>query len=192
MHYYIPEGQEVGFGGAVFLIRSRDTNGAATDAVRRLVTGLDQTISYVRAETIRSRIDPQVRPWILGASVFAASGLLALIVAGIGIYSVMSYGIADRRHEIGVRLALGAKTVDIIRLVFGGSVTMAVAGVLLGEAIAWSLGGVARPLLFATSPHEPAVFVSVGVVLVVVAILATVGPSRLARRISAMEALRAE
>jgi putative ABC transport system permease protein len=192
MHYYIPMGQEVGFGGPTLLVRSADPDRAPVAAVRQLLSGLDHTITYVSAETIRAKIDPQMRPWKLGAAVFAVSGLLALVVAAIGIYSVMSYLIADRRHEIGVRLALGARTSDIVRLVFGGSVTMAVAGVVIGELIAISLGGLAAPLLFATSPHDPVVFAAVGGVLVTVAMLATLGPARRARRVSAMEALRAE
>jgi predicted permease len=192
MHYYIPAGQEVGFGGAVLLVRTSDTSGATMAAVRTLLTDLDSTIRYVRADTIRARIDPQMRPWKLGATVFAVSGLLALVVAAIGMYSVLSYLIAGRRHEIGVRLALGARTSDILRLVFGNSVAMAVAGVVIGEAIAVSLGGFVAPLLFATSPRDPIVFVGVGVVLVTVALLATLGPARLARRVSAMEALRVE
>src|SRR6185295_1943918 len=157
-----------------------------------LLTGSDATITYINAETIRARIDPQMRPWKLGASVFAVSGMLALVVAAIGIYSVMSYLIAGRRHEIGVRLALGARTSDIVRLVFGGSLTMAIAGVVIGELIAFSLGSFVAPLLFATSAHDPVVFASVGIVIVAVAMLATLGPARRARRVSAMEALRAE
>jgi len=192
MHYYIPAGQEVGFGGAVLLVRTGDTTGATIGAVRTLLTGLDTSIRYVKTETIRARIDPQMRPWKLGATVFAVSGLLALVVAAIGIYSVMSYLIAGRRHEIGVRLALGARTSDIVRLIFGSSVAMAVTGVVIGEAIAVSLGGLVAPLLFATSPRDPLVFSGVGILLLTVAVLATIGPARRARRVSAMEALRAE
>jgi hypothetical protein len=194
MHYYIPAGQEValGFGGAALLVRSRDRSGTVVATARQLLSSLDETITFVNTESLRSRIDPQMRPWRLGATVFAVSGLLALVVAAIGIYSVMSYLIADRRREIGVRLALGARTSDIVRLVFGGSVTMAAAGVIIGEGIALSLGNLVAPLLFATSPRQPLVFVLVGVVLVTVAVFATIGPSRRARRVSAMEALRAE
>ena len=192
MHYYVPEGQEPGFGGAALLLRTDDASGATVAQVRRLLNETDPSITFVNAETIRSRIDPQMRPWRLGASVFAVSGLLALVVAAVGIYSVTSYLIAERSHEIGVRLALGARTSDIIRLVFGGSVAMAIAGVVIGEGIALALGRLAAPLLFATSPREPVVFVTVGVLLVMVALVATVGPARRARGVSALEALRTE
>ena len=96
------EGQEVGFGGPVLLVRSRDGAGAPAAAVRQFLTGVDHTISYVSVETIRARIDPQMRPWKLGAMVFAVSGLLALVVAAIGIYSVTSFLVRNfnwRLHE---------------------------------------------------------------------------------------------
>jgi predicted permease len=194
MHYYIPAGQEValGFGGSALLVRSNDRSGATTAEIRRLLTGADTTIVYVGMETVRERIDPQIRPWKLGASVFAISGLLALVVAAIGLYSVMSYLIADRRHEIGVRLALGARDADILRLVFGGSVAMAVAGVLVGEAIAAALASQVAPLLFETSARDPLVYGGVGATLVLVALVATLGPATRARRVTALEALRAE
>ena len=192
MHYYVPLGQESGFGGAVLLVRRTAGGTAPVAEIRRLLAGLDSTIGYVSDETLRSRIDPQLRPWRIGATVFALSGLLALVVAGIGLYSVTSYLIADRRHEIGVRLALGASAGHVTRLVLGGSVAMAMIGVVLGEAVAWSLGGLAAPLLFQTSPHDPLVFGTVGGVLLTVAVLASVGPARRARGVSALEALRAE
>src|SRR5262245_1875543 len=104
----------------------------------------------------------------------------------------MSYLIADRRHEIGVRLALGARDADILRLVFGGSVAMAVAGVLVGEAIAAALGSQVAPLLFETSARDPLVYGGVGATLVLVALIATLGPATRARRVTALAARRAE
>ncbi|HET9372851.1 MAG TPA: ABC transporter permease [Vicinamibacterales bacterium] len=193
MHYYIPAGQEaaLGFGGAVLLLRTDDRSETTTE-VRRLLAGADRTITYIDAETVREQIDPQMRPWKLGASVFAISGLLALVVASIGLYSVMSYLIAGRRHEIGVRMALGARDADIVRLVLGGSVAMALAGVILGEAIAAALGPLVAPLLFNTSARDPLVYGGVGVLLLSVALVATAGPAMRARRVSALEALRTE
>jgi predicted permease len=190
MHYYIPAGQEVGFGGAALLVRTADTTGAVSGEIRRLLTGLDGSITYVTAETMQSRIDPQMRPWRLGATVFALSGLLALVVAGIGIYSVMSYLVADRRGEISVRLALGAQSRDIMRLVLRGSLLMAVAGVVIGELMAASLGRFVEPLLFNTSPRDPVVLAGIGGLLVAVALVGTLMPALRARRINAIDALK--
>jgi hypothetical protein len=219
MHYYIPAGQEVGFGGSALIVRVADRSPALgpfsrasirrllgtwpglpdvdvrttlVSDVRRLLIGLDSTISYISAETIQERIEPQVRPWTLGATVFLLSGLLALIVAGIGIYSVMSYLIADRRREIGVRMALGASASDIVRLVLRGSLLMAVVGIAIGEVVAALLGRFAEPLLFETSPRDPAVFAGVAAVLLAVAMVATFLPARRARSVNPVEALRVE
>ncbi|HEY7475317.1 MAG TPA: FtsX-like permease family protein, partial [Vicinamibacterales bacterium] len=192
MHYYIPAGQEVGFGGSALIVRGADRSPGLVADVRRLLIGVDPTISYISAETIQARIEPQVRPWTLGATVFLLSGLLALVVAGIGIYSVMSYLIADRRREIGVRMALGATAQDIVRLVLRGSLLMAVVGIATGELVALLLGRLAEPLLFDTSPRDPAVFAGVAAVLLLVAMAATFLPARRARAVNPVEALRME
>ncbi len=194
MHYYIPLGQELtlGFGGAVLVVRAADGDAPPVDAVRRLVRDMDGSITYVTAETVQDRIDPQLRPWRLGATVFLLSGLLALVVAAVGIYSVMSYLIADRRQEIGVRLALGATAGQIVALVLRGSLVLAAVGIATGEGIALLLGRFADPLLFDTSSHDPIVFGGVAGVLIAVATAATLAPARRARGIDPVEALRVE
>ncbi|HSC27103.1 MAG TPA: ABC transporter permease [Vicinamibacterales bacterium] len=192
MHYYIPAGQEVGFSGPVLLVRVATASPPPFADLRRLLTEADRTITYVRAETLQSRIDPQMQPWQLGASVFTLSGVLALVVAGIGIYSVMSYLIADRRREIGVRLALGARPVDIVGLVLRGSLVTALAGVLAGEVIAVALGRFVEPLLVGTSARDPFVLGATGALLLAVAGAATLGPARRARSVDPVGALRAE
>ncbi len=192
MHYYIPAGQEAGFGGSALIVRGADRAPHLVSDIRRLLIGLDSSISYVNAETIQDRIEPQVRPWTLGATVFLLSGLLAMVVAGIGIYSVMSYLIADRRREIGVRMALGASAGDIARLVLRGSLLMAAVGIAIGEVAAGLLGRFAEPLLFETSPRDPTVFAGVAGLLLVVAAIATFVPARRARSVSPVEALRTD
>ena len=192
MHYYIPAGQEVGFGGAALLVRHAPGREAPIADIRQSLSALDPTVSLVTTETVRARIEPQMRSWKLGATVFAIAGLLALAVACIGMYSVMSYIIADRRHEFGVRIALGARSADIVGLVLRGGVAMALTGLVIGEAIAAGLGRIAAPLLFGTSPRDPGVFAAVGVVLIAAALVATVGPAARARQVDPIEALRAE
>jgi ABC-type antimicrobial peptide transport system permease subunit len=192
MHYYVPAGQETGFGGAALVVGDADRPPQLLGDIRRLLIGLDPSIAYVGAETIQDRVDPQVRPWTLGATVFLLSGVLAIVVAGIGIYSVMSYLIADRRREIGVRMALGATAADVGRLVLRGSFAMALVGVAIGEAAALLLGRFAEPLLFETSARDPLVFASVGALLIAVAMAATLVPARRARTVNPVDALRTE
>jgi len=192
MHYYIPFGQEVGFGGTTLLVRSSGDPLALGPAVRRALTGLDPTIRFVNLSTVQDQIDPQTKQWRIGATVFVLSGLLALIVAGIGIYSVMSYLVADRTHEIGVRLALGARRSDVATLILRGSVGMAVVGCVVGCATALVASPTIESLLFNESARDPWMYVGASVVIVVVAGAAGVVPTLRANRISPLLALRAE
>jgi len=191
MHYYVPFGQEVGFGGTVMLVRAADPP-AVAGAITHMLVGLDPTIRFVTQQTIQSAIDKQTRPWRIGATVFSLSGLLAVLVAAIGIYSVTAYLVADRTHEIGVRVALGATRASIARLVVGSSVGMASAGAVLGALGAIAASHFIEPLLFNESARDPWVYGAVGLLLVGVAALAAVVPAHRANRIDPLEALRTE
>ena len=192
LHYYIPLGQERGICCASLLVRPRGELATMVPAIRGLLTRLDPAISYVTVRSLQESLDPQIRPWRLGASVFGLMGLLALVVAALGLYSVMSYLVAQRTHEIGVRIALGARGGNIMGLVLRNSVGMAGLGVVIGTTLALWAGRFVAPLLFDTSPRDPVVFGGVAAVLLAVAVLASVLPALRARRVNPMEALRAE
>jgi predicted permease len=191
MHYYVPFGQETGFGGAVLLVRAADPP-AVAGAIKRALLVRDPTIRFVTQQTIQAAVDKQTRPWRIGATVFSLSGLLAVLVAAIGIYSVTAYLVADRTHEIGVRVALGATRGNISRLVVGTSVGMASVGVGLGVLGAVGASHFIEPLLFNESARDPWVYGAVGLLLVSVALVAAVVPAIRANRIDPLEALRAE
>jgi predicted permease len=192
MHFYIPFGQEVGFGGTVLLARTSGAQPGVAALIKRSVIEYDPSVRYVSVSTIQDAIDPQIQPWIIGASVFSLSGLLALVVAAIGIYSVMSYLVADRTHEIGVRLALGARRGDVASLILRGSLGMAALGIAAGSVVAIAASRFVEPLLFDESPRDPVVFGVVASVLLLVAIAAGVVPTLRANRIDPLEALRIE
>jgi len=193
MHYYLPLGQETGIGGTKLLIRPHGGSPASIVApVRSVLHQLDPSLGYIQAQTLQESVDPQIRPWRLGASVFGLMGVLALVVAAMGLYSVMSYLVAQRTHEIGVRIALGARGADVLALVLRSSLTMAALGVMLGLGLAYSSGRFVAPLLFETSPRDPEVFAGVALAMLAVALLATVVPALRAQRVNPMEALRAE
>ena len=177
MHYYIPIGQEVGFGGTVLLARSTGANPALGPAIKRALVEYDASVRFVSLTTIQEAVDPQVKPWRIGAMVFSLSGLLALVVAAIGIYSVMSYLVADRTHEIGVRLALGAQRGDVARLILRGSLGMAAIGVAAGSIVALAASRFVAPLLFDESPRDPVVYGVVAGVLLLVAVAAGIVPT---------------
>jgi putative ABC transport system permease protein len=192
MQYYIPLGQEVGFGGSVILVRGAGDPRVLGGDVRRAILALDPTITYVSMETIQERIDPQMRPWKLGAAVFAVTGLLALLVAAVGLYSVMSYLVVHRTREIGVRIAIGADRAHITGLVLRGGFAMAMAGIVIGAILAAASSRLVEPLLFNESARDPWVFVAVSCVLALVALAASLIPAARANRIDPLEALRAD
>jgi ABC-type antimicrobial peptide transport system permease subunit len=115
-----------------------------------------------------------------------------LTLAAIGLYSVIAYTVAQRRHEIGVRIALGATRADVVRLIVGGGMRLVAAGLFAGAALSVWAGRALEPLLFRQAATDPAVFVSVAVVLVGVALCATALPALAAARVDPQLALRAE
>ncbi|HEX8725837.1 MAG TPA: FtsX-like permease family protein, partial [Gemmatimonadaceae bacterium] len=145
-----------------------------------------------KVQAMRDVLDPQLQPWRLGAALFSGAGLLALLVAAIGVYSAMSYGVSLRRREIGIRLALGARGAGIVRLVLSQGVRVVTAGVLLGVAAALALGRLVASLLYGVSPHDPLVLAATAAVLIVVAVAACFVPAARAARVDPMETLRAE
>jgi predicted permease len=122
----------------------------------------------------------------------SAFAILALVLSAIGIYGVIAYSVAQRRHEIGVRMALGAERVDVLRLVLSEGIAMAAAGVALGLGGAAALTGVMRTLLFGVTARDPLTFGAGAVLLLLVALLASYIPALRATRVEPVTALRAE
>jgi ABC-type antimicrobial peptide transport system permease subunit len=123
---------------------------------------------------------------------FVAFGMLALAVAAVGLYGVIAYNVAQRMHELGVRVALGAQAWDVVRLVVGQGVRFAVAGVMMGGLLALFAARWVQPLLFHQSATDARVFAAVGGVLVMVAVLASSIPARRATRVDPNTVLRSE
>jgi ABC-type antimicrobial peptide transport system permease subunit len=137
-------------------------------------------------------MDPQIRPWRLGATVFGLMGILALLVAAVGLYSVVSYLVTQRTHEFGVRMALGARGGNIVGLILRHSAGTASVGIVAGIALALLGGRLVQPLLFRTAANDPVVIGTVALTMMIVAILAGVVPALRARRVAPVEALRYE
>jgi ABC-type antimicrobial peptide transport system permease subunit len=162
------------------------------EAMRRGLEPLMPGTSYLTARPLRDAIDPQMRSWRLGATMFTAFGVLALVLAAIGLYGVVSHSVTQRRREIGVRLALGARPPQVITLVLRGGVQLVLVGVVLGGAI---VAGAARwiaNLLFNESATDPVVYVGVAAILVLVATVASLVPALAASRVDPAVTLRSD
>ena len=128
----------------------------------------------------------------IGAGALSAFGALALVIAAIGLYGVLSYMVSQRTREIGVRVAIGASRRDVIALVVGGAARLTAVGLACGLLLAIGAGQLLRSQLFDISPLDPATFAGVIVLLGVVALLAAWLPARRAARVDPIVALQAE
>ena len=162
------------------------------EPVRRVMQTVVAGVPYANVQPMRSALDGELRPWQLGATMFAAFGMIALVLSSLGLYSVVAYTVAQRMHEMGIRVALGAQTRDIRRLVLAQGLRIAALGVAAGAIIALSSGRFIEPMLFQTSARDPAVFAAVIALLLGVATVASLVPARRAVRVDPLVALRAE
>jgi putative ABC transport system permease protein len=191
LFYYLSAAQFHPDQGGLF-VNVRGDPQQMQETVRKALQPLMPGSSYLTVTPVRDIIGEQTAPWRLGTSMFVIFGGLALVLAAIGLYSVLAFNVSQRRHELGVRVALGASMSDIVRHVVTGGLKLAVAGIALGAVIALALGRWIEPLLFEESPRDPAVFMLVAAVLLLVAALASFIPARRAARVDPMRALRAD
>ena len=147
---------------------------------------------YPVVTPMTTNLEPEYRPWRLGATLFSGLGVLAMIVAMLGIYSTTSYGVTQRRHEFGVRVALGARVGDVLRQVLGEGLRTVATGVALGIALALIAGRLVSALLYGVAPRDPVVLAAVSAALMVVAVLAALVPAWRAARADPLTALRAD
>jgi predicted permease len=192
MHYYVPVGQEESLSGPDLVVRPRGDAHAALRMLRAALLRIDPTIRYVDATVLQDRVDPQTRAWRIGAMMFSLIAVLALVVAAVGTFSVVAYLVEQRNHEIGVRLALGARAAHIVALMMRGPIALSAMGALLGGVIAVAAGRVVESLLFDTSPQDPVVIGGVAALLIGVSVVASTLPALRVRHVDPMEALRDE
>jgi len=191
LSYYVPAAQFHPDAGGLF-IRTRGSANDDETAIRRQLQRVMPGASYVVVFPLSDVLDEATRSWRLGATMFAAFGSLALVLAAIGLYSVVAYDVAQRTHELGVRAALGARMADLARLVVREALELTVIGVAIGLGLALIAARWVAPLLFQESPRDPWVFGLVAVVLLAVAALASFMPAQRAARADPMRALRSD
>lgn len=189
--YYLSASQFAPDQGGLF-VRTAMSGEAARDMIRRRLQDVMPGPSYITVTPLSEVFGNETRSWRLGATMFTVFGLLALALAAIGLYSVVAYNVAQRTHEMGVRVALGAEVRDLVRLVLREGLLLASVGVVLGGVVAAFAAPSLKSLLFQERPRDPVVLIGVGVTLLAVAALASLVPARRASRVDPMQALRSE
>jgi predicted permease len=174
------------------LVRARGDGEQLVPAIRKTLVDLDPSVRFLHIDPLQNAVDRQTSSWRLGARTFTAFGMLALIVAGIGLYSVLAFSVAQRTFEIGVRTALGATPMRLARMVLGEAGRLIAIGVVIGLAAAVAVAPRAQALLFNVSPRDPATLLVVVCSVVFVSTVAAIVPARRAILVDPSVALRSE
>lgn len=190
--YFVPLGQQPqSLNELTLLVRAADP-ARIMSTLGRAVQGVREDMPFVHVRTLEDAVAPELRPWRLGAAVFALFGALALLVAAVGTYSVMQFSVSQRLHELGVRIALGARRGHVLRLVTGESLRIGALAAVVGLAMVLALGGLVEDLLFRTSARDPLVLIAVPLLLLLCGILATLLPAWRATRADPVSTLKSE
>jgi putative ABC transport system permease protein len=165
---------------------------AIVPTVRAMVRALDPVMPLQDVRTMGQVVSSSMAGARFRTSLLVALALIALVLAAVGVYGVMSYSVEQRTQEMGLRMALGASPRDVLRLVTGHGVRLAVVGIALGAIAAWGLTRVLASVLFGVTPTDPLTFGTIAVLLAAVASLASYIPARRATRADPMLVLRTE
>ena len=177
---------------ATLAVRTTGDPEALMGAVRAQVNQLDRNLALTNGQTIGQTLALGLWPSRMGAALLGLFGLLALILASIGIYGVLSYSVSQRTSEIGIRMALGAQSKQVLALVLRQGMLLAIGGAVLGVCIAVPVTRLAATLLYGVSPTDPLTYISITLLLMAVAMLACYIPARRATRVDPLIALRYE
>jgi len=194
--YYVPIAQTAGISESetrFLVVRATDDAGDVREVARRVHTALRGSRPNIDELSVRPMLDladPEIRPFRLGATMFGVFGILSLLLASVGLYAVISFGVTHRTRELGIRTALGARSEHIVQLVVAEGVRVTLLGTLIGVVLALGLGRVVEGLLFNASPRDPVVFAVVAATLILVSVVASSLPAWRATRVDPLTALR--
>jgi len=189
--YYLPISQ-TGFTAEGLYVRADDDVRELAAAVAPVLRTFSPSVRYADVRTLRQTLEPQSRSWTLGSALFSAFGLLALLVATIGLYSLLSFDVVQRTREIGIRRALGAERGQVLGEVMFRGGRLAALGCFAGLGISLVLGPLVQPLLFQVDGRDPWVLTGVVLGLLTVGLVSSIPPALRATRIDPLEALRQE
>ena len=193
LYFYVPLSQEAPFAGT-FLVRTTSDPTSLSNAVREEIRQIDpeMPVSDVRDLETHLRNGNALLPLRMGALMIGTFGVLGLVLASIGIYGVVAYSVSQRTHEIGVRMTLGARRADILRMVIGKGMLLTAVGIVLGWGIAFVLTRLIASALVGVNSTDPVTFGGVALLLATIALVACAVPARRASRVDPMVALRYE
>jgi putative ABC transport system permease protein len=191
LRYYLSDAQR-DIGSTSLLLRMRRDPAAAAEEVRRALQTVMPGQAHVTVQPASDMVNAKRRSWQIGATMFVGFGILALVVAAVGVYGVIAYDVTQRRHELGVRVALGARTGDVIGLVIGKGIRIALVGVVLGIGLASLAAPWIQPLLFRQAARDPLTYGLVASTMLLVALLACAMPALRAAKADPTTALRSD
>ena len=178
--------------GVVLFVRTKGDPAKAIPTVRSVMQTLAPSVRLLAVETVEQTLDQSLTAPRVGAELLGTFGLLALILAAIGTYGVMSYSVNQRTNEIGIRMALGAQPSNVLRLILANGMAMVVAGIVIGLGLSMLLAKSMNSLLYGIGMFDPISFLSTALLLILVALGACYLPARRAMRVDPIVALRYE
>jgi putative ABC transport system permease protein len=188
---YVPQ-YNYPFYASYMVVRADGDQQTLSRAIQREIQGLDKDLPIYNVKTMEQLVSASVAQRRFNMLLMTCFAVIAVILAAVGLYGLISYSVNQRAHEIGVRMALGARQSDILKLILGHGLKLAVAGVVLGVIGAFALTRVISSLLYGVSATDPVTFVGISLLLLAVAVLASFIPARRAMNVQPNVALRYE
>ena len=187
--FHLPQSQTGGVDVTV-IVRTRGPAAAQMESLRAELLQLEPGLVFIEESTVEQLMGVSLFPVRATALLLASSGLLALVLAAVGLYGVIAFSVSQRTREIGIRMALGAASTDVRRLVVGQGMLLAAIGVVVGFGLSVALGGTLSQILYGISNVDPIAFGASAAVLLAVAAVANYLPARRATRIDPTQAIR--
>jgi len=189
---YIPRSQCPAIGSSVFIVKTNMTSTAAVQEVQKLVWRLDKNVPVFNGKTLEGYVSESFVQPRFHSLLFGLFSILSAVLAAIGLYGVISYSVAQRIHEIGIRMVLGADRQQVLRMVLNRGMMLTVAGITAGLLVAYFAAKLLSPFLFGITATDPVTFISIPFVLACIAILACAIPAMRAVNVNPIIALRHE
>jgi predicted permease len=191
--YYIPFLQDQSsWRETTFQVRTNSDPLALAGTIRQEIQNIDARVPVFRMRTLTDQVEESLGQERLITTLATLFAVLALVLASLGLYGVLSYSVSRQTREIGIRLALGARQINVLRLVVARGMSLALVGVVIGLSASFALTRLMRSLLFEVSPSDPLTFLGVSICLLLIAFVACYVPARRATNVDPLVALRNE